>query len=104
MLEEEQRVFIAIENSTAHGTYNNGSFGLAPSAYVQLCTSGWDYEFDRKECEENLFNRPVLKSLLLQNWIEWPMAYNIFKLFFLNTHSYKDAFDQQGIISTKKYI
>lgn len=34
MVEEEQRVFIAIDKSTAHGTYNNRSFGLAPSVFV----------------------------------------------------------------------
>lgn len=33
MVEEEQRVFIAIDESTAHGTYNNRSFGLAPSVF-----------------------------------------------------------------------
>lgn len=53
-----------------------------PVFFLQVCTSGWDYEFDQTEwvktCSTGLLN--ILKSLLLQNWIEWPMAYSLFKL------------------------
>lgn len=109
MVEEEQRVFIAIDKSTAHGTYNNRSFGLAPSVclfFVQVCTSGWDYEsYVWKPVQQACFKITALAEL---NWMTYGLliAYLnqlLLLLLLLNTHSYKDAFDQQGIIiSTKK--
>ena len=63
------RVFIAIDKSTAHGTYNNRSFGLAPSVFVRVCTSGWDYEFDAwQPVQQACFKITALAEL---NWMTY---------------------------------
>lgn len=92
MVEEEQRVFIAIDESTAHGTYNDRSFGLA----LSVCTSGWDYESDQTECVTTCSTGQHFKITAFAelNWMTYDLyiAY-LNELFFVNTHSYKDAFD-----------
>lgn len=101
------RVFIAIDESTTHGTYYFRSFGLAPSVLVQVCASEWDYESDRTVCER-LFNRLVIRLKIsalaeligVTNGLWSCIAYS--NCFMSSTHSYKDDFDQRGIISTKK--
>lgn len=67
MLEEEQRVFIAIAKWTAHGR----SFGHTPSVYAQVFTSGWNYESVRKPVQQAFLNILKTAALAELNWMTY---------------------------------